>query len=99
MSEQDQASGMPVHAPSLPKVAAGKGAGAYAALGSLLKNTIYRQVTPEEEQLLALTIRLFMIVGGASFIPPFVSGYPSHPDPGLSYPYPTQADVLDGDKD
>lgn len=30
------------------------GTGAYAALGSLLKNTIYRQVTPEEERLLAL---------------------------------------------
>ena len=54
MSEQDQAFETPTYAPFPPDVTAGGGAGAYAALGSLLKNTIYRQVAPEEERLLDL---------------------------------------------
>ena len=50
--------------------------------------------------LLPWTIRLLMVVGGAaSFATPFVSGYSRQSDPGSSYPYPTQDDVLDSDQD
>ncbi len=45
---------MPAHISSSSDVTVAGGTGAYAALGSLLKNAVYRQVTPEEEQLLAL---------------------------------------------
>ncbi len=54
MRSHDQGFGTPAHASLSSDVMAKGGTGAYAALGSLLKNTIYRQVTPEEERLLAL---------------------------------------------
>ncbi len=48
--------------------------------------------------LLPWPLRLLMVVGGAaSFVTPFVSGSTTRNDPGSGYPYPTQADVLDGD--
>lgn len=48
---------------------------------------------------LPTSIRLLMLVGGAaSFVAPLASGS-QQSDPGASYPYPTQEDVLDGDDD
>jgi hypothetical protein len=48
---------------------------------------------------LPASIQLLMLIGGvASFIAPGVSGSGQH-DPGASYPYPAQEDVLDGDDD
>lgn len=38
----------------LPSASAASSKGPYAALGSLIKNAVYRQVTPEEQRLLAL---------------------------------------------
>jgi hypothetical protein len=49
---------------------------------------------------LPTSIQLLMLVGGvASFIAPVVSGSGRQGDPGASYPYPAQEDVLDGDDD
>ncbi len=46
------------------------------------------------------TIRLLMLVGGvASFASPWLGRSGSQADPGASYPYPAQDDVLDGDDD
>ena len=48
--------------------------------------------------LLPWSIRLLMLVGGAaSLIAPFAPHPLIQNDPGSSYPYPTQADVLDGE--
>lgn len=45
-------------------------------------------------------IRLLMFIGGiASFLSPWVGTSGQQSDPGASYPYPTQEDVLDGDDD
>ena len=50
--------------------------------------------------LLPWMIRLLMLVGGvASLGLPLLPGRSAQADPGASYPYPTQADVLDGDDD
>ena len=50
--------------------------------------------------LLPWFLRLLMLIGGvASFGLPFFGSRLSQSDPGASYPYPTQADVLDGDDD
>lgn len=50
--------------------------------------------------LLPWSIRILMFVGGAaSFATPFASDASTRSDPGSSYPYPTQDDVLDGDED
>ena len=50
--------------------------------------------------LLPWMIRLLMLVGGvASLGLPLLPGRSTQTDPGASYPYPTQADVLDGDDD
>lgn len=49
---------------------------------------------------LPASIQLLLLIGGvASFIAPGVSGSGRQGDPGASYPYPTQEDVLDGDDD
>jgi hypothetical protein len=49
---------------------------------------------------LPASIQLLMLIGGvASFIAPGVSGSGQQSDPGASYPYPAQEDVLDGDDD
>lgn len=49
---------------------------------------------------LPASIRLTMLIGGvASFLAPGVAGSGQQSDPGASYPYPTQEDVLDGDDD
>lgn len=46
------------------------------------------------------SIRLLMLVGGvASLVAPSTSCSSTQDDRGSSYPYPTQADVLDGDDD
>ena len=43
------------------------------------------------------SITVFMLIGGvASFALPWVPGS-GRSDPGASYPYPVQEDVLDGD--
>ena len=50
--------------------------------------------------LLPWFLRLLMLIGGvASLSMPFFENRSSQTDPGASYPYPTQADVLDGDDD
>ncbi len=49
---------------------------------------------------LPASIRLVMLIGGvASFLAPGVAASGQQSDPGASYPYPTQEDVLDGDDD
>lgn len=49
---------------------------------------------------LPASIRLLMLVGGAaSFLAPFSSRSGQESDPGASYPYPAQENVLDGDDD
>jgi hypothetical protein len=49
---------------------------------------------------LPASIRLLMLIGGAaSFIAPGIAGSGRQSDPGASYPYPAQEDVLDGDDD
>ena len=46
------------------------------------------------------TIHLLMLVGGVvSFASPGLGRSGSQADPGASYPYPAQDDVLDGDDD
>lgn len=51
-------------------------------------------------QLISWPIRLLMLFGGlTSLAAPFVGGGQKQGDPGASYPYPTQDDVLDGDDD
>lgn len=48
--------------------------------------------------LLPWSIRLLMFVGGAaSLVTPFAPYPLTRNDPGSSYPYPAQADVLDGE--
>lgn len=49
---------------------------------------------------LPASIQLLMLIGSvASFIAPAVAGSGQQSDPGASYPYPAQEDVLDGDDD
>lgn len=49
---------------------------------------------------LPASIQLLMFIGGvASLVSPGVSSPRQQSDPGASYPYPAQEDVLDGDDD
>jgi len=49
---------------------------------------------------LPASIKLLMLIGGvASLVSPWVSSPGRQSDPGASYPYPAQEDVLDGDDD
>lgn len=50
--------------------------------------------------LIPWVFRLLMLFGGVvSLVAPFMAGNQTRSDPGASYPYPTQDDVLDGDDD
>ena len=50
--------------------------------------------------LLPWFLRLLLLFGGVlSLAAPFMGSAQSRGDPGASYPYPTQDDVLDGDDD